>query len=284
MKRNLSPDNDFKAGLLQKLNLTLDTAYSVKYSWYQTVWFKHTAGFASVILVASSLGTGTFAYTSPEVTEGTPLYPVKQQLENIEEQVQISPQAKAEFYLKKIERREEEKIFLETKISTTTFHQNRIEIAATGTPENDSEDESDSLVQKKIEKVNRSIEQTEDKLERAGKIIEKIQPQTQENMQLREQVRARLQIRSERIEREQVNTTTESDQLKEVKGIKFRHKSDKNRSKIDVATSSSPVSTVSASSTVDAAVSTTIRTRIEKRLRDLQDEVENLRDRFDFRK
>ena len=108
MKRSLNPDRLFKANLLKKLNVAWDNTYNVKYAWHQTVWFKHATGFASVVLMAGSLGAGAYAYTSPQVTEGNVLYPIKQNLEKIEEIAQITPEAKAKFYLKKIERQTKE--------------------------------------------------------------------------------------------------------------------------------------------------------------------------------
>ncbi len=170
MKRSLNPDRLFKANLLKKLNVAWDNTYNVKYAWHQTVWFKHATGFASVVLMAGSLGAGAYAYTSPQVTEGNVLYPIKQNLEKIEEIAQITPEAKAKFYLKKIERREEEKVVLKKKM---------VEI-------------------KKIEKVERSIEQTEDKLEQAGKIIEKIDSKDVKDIKLRAQVKERLKVRVEK--------------------------------------------------------------------------------------
>ena len=112
MKRSLTPDSQFKIGLFKKLSAAGDNNYNVKYAWYQTVWFKHAAGFALVVLVVGSLGTGAYAYSSPVVTEGSILYPIKEKLEKIEEIAQITPEAKAKFYLKKIERREVERKIL----------------------------------------------------------------------------------------------------------------------------------------------------------------------------
>lgn len=166
MQRSLSPDNQFKAGLFKKLSVVWDSTYNVQYAWYQTVWFKHATGLATMVLMAGSLGTGAYAYTSPQVTEGSILYPIKEKLENIEEIAQITPEAKARFYLKKIERREEEKVILKRK---------NVEL-------------------KKIERVERLIENTEDKLDQTDKIIEK----TTHDVKLREQVRARLEVRFEK--------------------------------------------------------------------------------------
>ncbi len=167
VQKSLSPGSQFKAGLFKKLSAVWDSTYNVKYAWYQTVWFKHATGFASVVLMAGSLGTGAYAYSSPQVTEGNVLYPIKQNLEKIEEKTQTTPEAKAKFYLKQIQRREEEK---------TVLKKSGVEIT-------------------KIEKVNQSIEQTEDQLEETDKITKKVSP---EDIKLHEEVVSRLQARAEK--------------------------------------------------------------------------------------
>lgn len=177
MRQSLSPDKAFKAALLKKLNTRLDAAYNVKYVWYQTVWFKHAAGFAVVIFVVTSLGTGAYAYSSPQVTEGSVLYSIKKNLENIEGKVKITPEAKARFYLKTIERREKEKDVLE----------------------------KENVELKNIEKVNQTIEKTEDKLfEEANKIVEKLELEGEdkddEDVKLRQEVKARVRARLQKIE------------------------------------------------------------------------------------
>ncbi len=185
-KRSLSPDSHFKAKLQKQLSAVWDNTYNTKYVWYQTVFFKHATGFATMVLMAGSLGTGAYAYTSPEVTEGSVLYPIKEKLESIEEIAQITPEAKAKFYLKKIERREEEKVVLKKK---------NVEL-------------------KKIEKVEQLIEKTEDKLDQTDKIIEK----TTHDVKLREQVRERLEVRFEK-RREKLEKQQE--RLKKIESSRF---------------------------------------------------------------
>lgn len=194
-QRSFSPSSDFKAGLSKKLNILWDNKYSVKYSWYQTAWFKHATVFASVVLAVGSLGTGVYAYTSPTVTEGSVLYPIKNQLESIEEIAQITPEAKARFYLKKIERREVEREILKTKelpleISTTT-----IETAKKDELLGVKEKIKIKDAERKIEKTGKLIEHAEDQLEEAGDVMEKINSQ---DIKLREKVKERLKVRLEK--------------------------------------------------------------------------------------
>lgn len=164
MQISLTPDSQFKANLFKKLSAVWDSTYNVKYAWYQTVWFKHATGFVSAALMAGSLGTGAYAYTSPAVTEGSIFYPIKDKLENIEEKIQITPEAKAKFYLKKIERREEEK---------KTLRKKTIE----------------------LKKIEEKIEQAEDQLEQTDKIMEQIEFK---NIKLRKEVKERLKVRFEK--------------------------------------------------------------------------------------
>jgi chromosome segregation ATPase len=114
----------------------------------------------------ASTGTGAYAYSSSSVTEGTLLYPVKQNLENMEEKIQLTPEAKARFYLKKIERREAEVAQMNKKQKLTD----------------------------KITKVQDKIEQAEDNLANVGKILEE---KRSGDSRLREEIKQRLEKRIE---------------------------------------------------------------------------------------
>lgn len=223
-QKSLSPSSDFKADLSKKLNTLWNNKYNVKYSWYQTVWFKHATVFASVVLVVGSLGTGAYAYTSPTVTEGSVLYPIKNQLESIEEIAQITPEAKARFYLKKIERREVEREIL--------TGDDLIVVQSTSTIlEIETEPKSElrkknriNIINHRIEKIEKSIEDAEDQLE----IVQKnINENDLQNIQLRENVRERLKVRSER-KRERLENKLEDLKNREEKlrdGIKLEDES-----------------------------------------------------------
>jgi len=113
-----------------------------------------------------STGTGAYAYSSSSVTEGTPLYPVKQQLENLEEKIQLTPEAKARFYLKKIERREAEVAQMNKK----------------------------RVLEEKISRVQDKIEQAEDNLVKVDKMLEE---KRSGDSRLREEIKHRLEKRIE---------------------------------------------------------------------------------------
>ncbi len=107
-KRRLSPKAAFRRALWQKLAGAWGNRY-VKISWYQAHLVRLASAGTIGVLVAGSFGTGAYAYVSPEVTEDSILYPVKQKLEAVEERVfNRTPEAKAKFYLKQIARREAE--------------------------------------------------------------------------------------------------------------------------------------------------------------------------------
>ncbi len=107
-KRRLSPEAAFRRALWQQLAGAWGKRY-VKISWYQAHLVRLASAGTIGVLVAGSFGTGAYAYVSPAVTEDSILYPVKQELEAVEERVlHRTPEAKAGFYLKQIARREAE--------------------------------------------------------------------------------------------------------------------------------------------------------------------------------
>jgi hypothetical protein len=58
-----------------------------------------------VLLGGGGVGVGSYAYASDEVTEGTPLYPIKIGLEKIEEMMPRAPEDVPKFQLKQARRR-----------------------------------------------------------------------------------------------------------------------------------------------------------------------------------
>lgn len=60
---------------------------------------------AAVLLLG---GTGSYAYASPNVVPDSPLYGVKAGIENVEEGLKFSPEAKAKFHARMAERRGKE--------------------------------------------------------------------------------------------------------------------------------------------------------------------------------
>jgi len=111
-RRSSEPSLLFKSDLWRKLEKSLPREIPF---WYQQVWFKWSVVGAACLLVVSSFGTGVYAYNSPEVTENTPLYFIKQAMEKIEGVTKITPIAKEKFIQKEITRREAEKKVMEKR-------------------------------------------------------------------------------------------------------------------------------------------------------------------------
>lgn len=207
IKQDFAPSKVFKRMLRRNLNQAWNAQYG-RATWLQ-IGLLHKGAALAVVATLLIGSTGAYAYVSPEVTEGTALYPLKQAVETVEEAIKITPEAKAKFYLKQIKRREREKEKLAgTNIqrahsATTTI------LRADKIVETETEDKKQApklrhkknkfkAVEVRIEKTEQFIERTEERLEKAGRIIEKI---GSKNEKLREDVKNRLQIRVERRKR-----------------------------------------------------------------------------------
>ncbi len=118
IKKDVKPTARFRAALSKKLSAAWLNSYP-RLSWYKVHITQIISASIAGIVLAGSVGTGAYAYTSPDVTEGHPLYPLKQTIEKVEEKTQSSPEAKAQFYLKQLARREAEKKVLERKQKQT---------------------------------------------------------------------------------------------------------------------------------------------------------------------
>lgn len=165
--QKLSPAKAFKARLWRELDSAWQEHNLPSSAWYQTHWFRLSLVALAGLAAVGSFGTGVFAYSSPAVTENTPLYPVKRILERVEEKLRHAPEAKAEFYLKQADRREVEKVVLEQR------HQN-------------------------LENVERQINIVDEELEETSKQLEKMEVK---DARLRLRIKERLEKRRERLER-----------------------------------------------------------------------------------
>jgi len=165
-QKQLNPDPKFKKELWQRLESKMQTEKLSIFAWYQQRWFRYSAVMAVVVLVIGSGSTGAYAYVSPQVHEGSVLYPVKQTLEKIEEKIKRSPEAKAKFYIKQVNKREAEmKVMIALKKNTTNV-QKKIQV-----------------IDKNIEKVSIWMEQNQIK-----------------NLKIQALVKKRLEIQKDRLE------------------------------------------------------------------------------------
>lgn len=153
--------------------LQLSAAWDAKglpdYRWYNKFWFTFGVSVSATVFALGSFGTAVFAYTNPTVTNGTPLYPLKQKMEDVEEKLQRTPSDKAQFYLKKISRREAEKRILKAH-------------------------------NKSLEEVEKQIDTVEEKLEST---TPQLTSSTEKEIRLQKKVAERLQKRKERLEKKQ---------------------------------------------------------------------------------
>ncbi|MBI5729001.1 MAG: hypothetical protein HY983_02040 [Candidatus Magasanikbacteria bacterium] len=162
-KQKLNPRAAFRRTLKNRLL----TVWETRYGGVASPWFirRYAGAFATGMIVVLTGTTGAYAYTSPEVTEGTILYPVKRAIEQVEEKIKTTPEAKAAFYLKQITRREAEKNILKRR-------------------------------QKRVEKVEAEIEKNEGSL---AAVEQKIATSTSPEIKAR--AHERLEKRKERLER-----------------------------------------------------------------------------------
>lgn len=108
-EQKLNPRAVFRRALKNRLL----TVWESHYGRVPEPWLVHYAKAFTVGLIVVFTGTtSAYAYTSPQVTDGTILYPVKRAIERVEEKTKTTPEAKAAFYLKQIDRREAEKTIL----------------------------------------------------------------------------------------------------------------------------------------------------------------------------
>ena len=209
----------FKAGLRKDLNIAWDAKYAGKAPWYQLGIMRVTAGFAAVILLLTG-GGGVYAYNNPEVTEGTALYPIKQAIETVEEVAKITPEAKAKFYIKKIERREAEQKVLEKKIQLPEISprsgESRLGGEKTPLPEEIKDFKNEikleikekikiEVAERKIKRTQKSIERTEERLEKTRQVIEKAQSK---DIKLRKELKNRAEQKFEKAKKQRAEKTS----------------------------------------------------------------------------
>lgn len=105
LRRQARPSRQFKANLMKQLSEEFEEVYPAHCHHRRTRFV--TVGLTSLVIVFT-MGTGVYAYESPSVTEGHPLHFVKHGLENVQEGLARSPEARAEFHSRMMERRLEE--------------------------------------------------------------------------------------------------------------------------------------------------------------------------------
>lgn len=93
--REGDPTPEFRAALLARLTGRSVARRSFRFA---------LVGITSVALVFG-MGTGVYAYASPDVSEGTALYPIKRGIETVEQTLATTPEARAAFHVRMMGRR-----------------------------------------------------------------------------------------------------------------------------------------------------------------------------------
>ncbi|MCH8049450.1 hypothetical protein IH979_01930 [Patescibacteria group bacterium] len=101
LQRESAPAKDFK----QALKAELDYEFNKLYPSAVPNWRRALAMPVALGIVLVTMGMGTYAYASPEVTEDHALYRVKRGIERIEQEFKRSPEARAKFHARMMERR-----------------------------------------------------------------------------------------------------------------------------------------------------------------------------------
>lgn len=200
LKQAASPSANFKASLRKDLNMAWDARYG-KTSWYQVGMTHLVSGFTVIALLLTG-GGGVYAYSNPEVTEGTTLYPLKQAIETVEEVTKITPEARAKFYIKKIERREAERKVLKKKelLPEVEREVEKVEPEIKQDIKVEAREEVEvRAVEKKLQRTEKSIERAEEQLEKTRQIMEKTESK---NVKLREELKKRSEERAEKIKKQ----------------------------------------------------------------------------------
>lgn len=103
LRREATPSDAFKDALLQRIvGAPAKVTPGIGGKYPALNWA--AVGVAVVVLVFG-MGTGVYAYESPDVVDGHPLYFVKQKLEDVEGRFATTSEARAHFHAKMMERR-----------------------------------------------------------------------------------------------------------------------------------------------------------------------------------
>ncbi|MDG1949271.1 MAG: hypothetical protein P8J32_00400 [bacterium] len=105
LRRQARPSRPFKSTLLKQLSEEFEEVYPA-HCHHRRMRFA-TVGMTSLVVVFM-MGTGVYAYESPAVTEGHPLHFLKDGIENVQEGFARTPEERAEFHTRMMERRLEE--------------------------------------------------------------------------------------------------------------------------------------------------------------------------------
>lgn len=101
LKKEASAPQKFKDELWLKLSSKIVTR---AHAAVVPRWRFALVGVASLVIVFG-IGTGVYAYESPRIVEGHPLYFIKNKIERVEERTALTPAMRERFKKRMIERR-----------------------------------------------------------------------------------------------------------------------------------------------------------------------------------
>ncbi len=102
LRRESTPSDAFKDALFQRIVGAPEVIPGIRGKYPVLNWA--AVGMVVVVLVFG-MGTGVYAYESPDVVDGHPLYFVKQKMEDVEGRFANTSEARAHFHAKMMERR-----------------------------------------------------------------------------------------------------------------------------------------------------------------------------------
>ena len=219
LKKSSSPSMAFKFGLRKELDAAWDAKYGSTH-WYQLVALHKVGAFAVVIFLLTASG-GAFAYNSPKVTVGTALFTVKEAIEKVEEITRVTPESKAKFYLKKIERREAEEEVIKKKMPVVEIRKENKNIEKDVDVDVKVETKKKLKVEvgeRKIRRTEKSIERAEEQLEKARQVMEKTESK---NIKLREEIKFKVEERIEKRKKQlEIKIEEQKEKQEDLKGEK----------------------------------------------------------------
>lgn len=168
-RRQLSPSSSFKRTLGGKLDAMWNERYETTAPVYGARFLKWSFAVVAAAVFMGGLSTGAYAYTSPEVTEGHPLYPLKRKIEAAEGKLYRAPERKARFEARQAERRKAEAAVARRRAEQAEkqlreVRERRLEIEQK--LKTDTEKPVSADVQKELEKQKQRLEKAERKLQK----------------------------------------------------------------------------------------------------------------------
>jgi hypothetical protein len=103
-KQATQPSVKFRARLMSELRMEYDKTYGCP----KPSRFLFVPIVAASLILMFAMGTGVYAYESPEVTQGHPLHFMKAGIEFVRERAAFSPKARAKFHADMMDRRLQE--------------------------------------------------------------------------------------------------------------------------------------------------------------------------------